>query len=517
MLKAMNHTKRVIFNSAILYTKIIITMSISLVSIPMILNALGKSDYGLYNLIAGVISMLSFLNSSMSITTQRYLSVAIGENNKEKLNTIYNVSLVLHLVIGLIIILLFEICYLFIFNGFLNIEPERIHAAKVVYQFIVASTFFTIISVPFGAVINAKENMLVFSIIAIIDSILKLILAFYLSRCPFDRLIIYGGCIALISFLNILFNQVYVRTKYKEFNISLIKYFSKEYFFKMLGFSGWNTMGAVAMIGRNQGIAVIFNLFCGTVANAAYGIANQINGVLGYFSSTFQRALNPQLMQSEGMNDRSRLIRISLTSSKYSVWVVALFAVPLIIEMPYVLKLWLKDVPEYTLRLSQLVLVLAIVYQYSVGLMSSIQAVGRIRNYFIVMSTLILLNLPICYFILKIGMPLHYCIMVFIIIELISLMIRLYMARKIVGIKFGEFITKVIIPNTLCITSGSIISITIHFLMKESLLRLLIVSFGYLIVYVVIAWFFVFDIEIKRMLVSIVNKLFKKKTLYKHI
>ena len=168
MLKAMNHTKRVIFNSAILYTKIIITMSISLVSIPMILNALGKSDYGLYNLIAGVISMLSFLNSSMSITTQRYLSVAIGENNKEKLNTIYNVSLVLHLVIGLIIILLFEICYLFIFNGFLNIEPERIHAAKVVYQFIVASTFFTIISVPFGAVINAKENMLVFSIIAII-------------------------------------------------------------------------------------------------------------------------------------------------------------------------------------------------------------------------------------------------------------------------------------------------------------------------------------------------------------
>lgn len=481
-------------------------MLISLVSVPMILNALGKSDYGLYNLIAGVISMLSFLNSSISITTQRYLSVAIGENNKDKLNVIYNVSLVLHLVVGLVIVLLFEICYMFLFDGFLNIEPERIHAAKVVYQFIVASTFFTIISVPFGAVMNAKENMLAFSIIAIIDSVLKLLLAFYLSRCPFDRLVVYGGCIALISFMNVLFNQIYVRIKYKEFNISLIKYFSKEYFFKMLGFSGWNTMGAVAMIGRNQGIAVIFNLFCGTVANAAYGIANQINGVLGYFSSTFQRALNPQLMQSEGMNNRTRLIRIALTSSKYSVWVIALFAIPLIIEMPYVLKLWLKDVPEYTLRLSQLVLVLAIVYQHSVGLMSSIQAVGKIRNYFITMSILILLNLPICYFILKNGFPLHYCIVVFIIIEFISLITRLFMAHKIVGIRIKDFVMKVFLPNILCIIAGGLVAMIFHFLMEESFLRVVFVSMSYLFVYLVIAWCFVFDIQIKRIVLSIKNR-----------
>lgn len=506
----MNHSKRVIFNAAILYTKIIITILISLVSVPMILNALGKSDYGLYNLIAGVISMLSFLNSSMSITTQRYLSVAIGENNKEKLNTIYNVSLVLHFVIGLIIVLLFEICYLFIFDGFLNIVPERINAAKIVYQFIVASTFLTIISVPFGAVMNAKENMLAFSIIAIIDSLLKLILAFYLSRCPYDRLIIYGGCIALISFFNVIFNQVYVRIKYKEFNINFIKYFNKNYFFKMLGFSGWNTLGSIAMIGRNQGIAVIFNLFCGTIANAAYGIANQINGVLGYFSSTFQRAINPQLMQSEGMNDRSRLIRIALTSSKYSVWVFALFAIPLIIEMPFVLKLWLKDVPEYTLRLSQLVLILAIVYQHSVGLMSSIQAVGRIGNYFVVMSTLILLNLPICYFILKLGMPLYYCIIVFIIIEFISLITRLFMARKIVGIKIIDFTMKVIKPNLLCVIAGLLLALPFHYILKESFLRIVIVSLSYLLGYLIIAWHLVFDTQIKKMILSYKDKLLRK-------
>lgn len=511
----MNHTQKVMFNSIVLYTKIIITMLISLVSVPMILNALGKSDYGLYNLIAGVISMLSFLNSSMSITTQRYLSVAMGENNKDKLNTIYNVSLVLHFVVGLVIVLLFEICYMFIFDGFLNIEPNRIHAAKVVYQFIVASTFFTIVSVPYGAVMNAKENMLAFSIIAMIDSMLKLILAFYLSRCSFDRLVIYGGCIALISFMNVLFNQIYVRIKYKEFKISPIKFFNKDYFIKMLGFSGWNTLGAIAMIGRNQGIAVIFNLFCGTVANAAYGIANQINGVLGYFSSTFQRALNPQLMQSEGMYNRSRLISIALKSSKYSVWVIALFAIPLIIEMPYVLKLWLKEVPEYTLRLSQLVLVLAIVYQFSVGLMSSIQAVGKIRNYFITMSILILLNLPICYFILKNGFPLHYCIVVFIIIEFISLITRLFMAHKIVGIRIKDFVMKVFLPNILCIIAGGLVAMIFHFLMEESFLRVVFVSMSYLFVYLVIAWYFVFDIQIKNIVLSIKNKFLNLKEIDK--
>lgn len=502
----MNSSKRVMFNSIVLYIKIIITMLISLVSVPMILHALGKSDYGLYNLVAGIIAMLAFLNSSMAITTQRYLSVAIGEKNLDKLNNIYNVALILHLGIGLIIVALFEICALFLFDGTLNIEPERIQAAKIIYQFIVVSTFFTIISVPYTAVMNAKENMLTFSIIAIIDSLLKLGLAFYLGRCPFDRLIVYGGGVALISFLSMFFYRIYVKVKYKEFKVNFMTYYSKESLIQMLGFTGWNTLGAVAMIGRNQGIAIIFNLFCGTIANAAYGIANQINGVLGYFSTTFQKALNPQLMQSEGMHNRTRLIRISMISSKYSVWVIALFAIPLIMEMPYVLKIWLKDVPEYTLRLSQLILVLSIVYQYSVGLMSSIQAVGRIRNYFIVMSVLILLNLPICYFLLKLGSPLYYCLIVFIVLEFISLIVRLLMANKLVGIKVVDFVKSVVFPTSLSMIISLVISLPCHLLMKESFFRLITVCLIYLIVYIVIAWFFVFDKEVKQSVLAVTNR-----------
>ena len=494
------------FNSIVLYIKIIVTMIISLVSVPMILHALGKSDYGLYNLVAGIITMLAFLNSSMAITTQRYLSVAIGEGNIKNINEIYNVALILHLVIGVVIVFLFEVCFFFLFDGALNIEPERLFAAKIIYQFIVLSTFFTILSVPYSALMNAKENMLAFSIIAIIDALLKLGLAFYLGRCPVDRLIVYGGGIACISLLNTMIYHIYVRLKYREFVISFKRYYSKDTLMKMLGFTGWNTLGAVAMIGRNQGIAIIFNLFCGTVANAAYGIANQINGVLGYFSTTFQKALNPQLMQSEGMHNRNRLIRIALLSSKYSVWVIALFAVPLIIEMPYVLKIWLKDVPEYTLRLSQLVLVLAIVYQFSVGLMSSIQAIGQVRNYFIMMSILILLNLPICYCILRLGAPLHYCIIIFILIELLSLITRLLMAHRLVGIGVLNFVKSVVLPNSICILSGLILALPIHILFYDSFLRLVLVSFVYLAGFVTVAWFLVFDEEVKGMVLRVYQK-----------
>ena len=501
------------FNSIVLYVKIIITMLISLVSVPMILHALGASDYGLYNLVAGVISMLAFLNSSMAISTQRYISVAVGEGKVEKINTIYNSALIMHLAIGIIIVVLFEACYFLLFNGFLNIEPDRVGAAKIVYQFVVISTFLGIISVPYGAVMNAKEDMLPFSILSIIESLLRLGLAFYLGRCPFDRLVFYGGGMALIAFMSRIAFRFYVRVKYKEYEIDFRKYYDKDYIKNMIGFMGWNTFGSVAMICRNQGIAIIFNLFYNAVANAAYGIANQINSVLWYFSATFQKSLNPQLMKSEGMHNRPRLIRISLISSKYSVWVTGLFAIPLIIEMPYILDLWLKakDVPAFTLQLSRLVLVLSIIYQCSVGLMSSIQAIGRIRNYQILMSLLILLNLPICFFVLKVGCPLYYCIVVFILIEIVSLVVRLFMAHRLVGIGIIVFLRDVVLSNLLCIFSGTIFAILIHILMDESIIRLGLVTFTYIIGYITIAWFFVFDYELKNNILLFLNKIFHRQ------
>ena len=501
---------KVIFNTVILYSKIVITMLISLMTVPMVLRALGDSDYGLYNLIAGVISMLSFLNASMTIATQRYLSVAIGQNDKSKLNEIFNNSIVLHLILGVALVVLFEVASFFIFDDFLNIASDRIWTAKFVYQFLVLSTFFTILTVPYNAIMNAKEDMLAFSLIGIFDSIARLIIALVILNSNSDRLLLYSFLIAILTILVTFISRLYVKFRYKEFIFLPKTYVRLTTLKELFGFAGWNTLGAVAMIGRNQGIAILLNLFIGTIANAAYGVANQINGVLSYFSSTFQKVLNPQLMQSHGMNDRERLIRISCWASKYSVLILSLFAFPLILEMPYILKIWLREIPEYTIRFCQMILILSVVYQYSTGLMSAIQAVGKIRLYFIVMSILIITNLPVSYFVLKNDMPAYLCIVVMIIIEVISFIVRLFMSSKLVKFPISIYLKNVILPTVASITISIGVAYIVHVLLSESFIRLLLVCFSYFVVYIFCSWNWTLDEQHKTHILTIVHKNIKR-------
>lgn len=500
----MQTSKRVIFNTIVLYIKVIMSLLIALISVPLVLDALGASDYGLYNLIAGVVAMLSFLNNAMTVSTQRFMSVAMGEKNNEKINGIYNASFILHLFLGLFVVFIFEIVGLFAIDN-LNILPERISCAKIIYQFLVLSTFTKIIAVPFDALVNANEDMLPFSIIELIDSLLMLGLAFIISYIKGDKLIFYAIGIASISVLILFLKYNWCRYSYRDFRISLnthIKIFIKD----MLGFASWNLFGSLAMIGRNQGVAVIINLFLGTTVNAAYGIANQINGALSHFSSTFQKAINPQLMKSEGMNDRNRLIRFSYISSKFSVLALAFFSIPLIIEMNEVLNIWLKyNIPPFTLRLSQFILLLSIVYQYSVGIMSAIQATGKIRNYQITIGIILLINIPIAYAILKLGYPVYYVTIAFVILEVFSLIVRLVIASKITGMSIKDYCSQVVKPTVIIISIPMILAMIPHVAMPESLIRLVIVCVVYCSLYIVLAFKFALDKNQQTLIISKFN------------
>lgn len=489
----MQTSTRVIFNTIVLYIKVVTSLAIALVSVPLVLKALGASDYGLYNLVAGVVAMLSFLNNSMTVSSQRFMSVAMGERNERNINSIYNTSFLLHLGLGLVVVVVFEVLGLFAIDK-LNILPERISSAKIIYQFLVFSTFTKIVAVPFDALVNAKEDMLSFSVVELIDSVLMLAVAFSLAYIPGDKLIYYGLCVAATSMLVLLLKYSWCRYAYKECRINLKKNRGTFQIREMLGFTGWNLFGGLAMIGRNQGVAIIINLFLGTIANAAYGVANQINGALGHFSATFQKAINPQLMKSEGMNDRNRLLRISFISSKFSVLALAFFAVPIMIEMNEVLLLWLKDdVPPYTMRLAQLILLLSIVYQYSVGIMSAIQATGRIRNYTITMGSILLMNVPIAYIILKLGYPVYYTIMAFVVLEIISLCVRLIMANHLTGMRIKDYYKNVILPSFMIILIPTLFALIIHFTMDSSLIRLIIVTITYGLLFVTLMFRFAFE------------------------
>lgn len=506
----MQTSTKVIFNTIVLYIKVVLSLAIALLSVPLVLRALGSSDYGLYNLVAGVVAMLAFLNNSMTVSSQRFMSVAMGENNEEKINSIYNTSFLLHFILGLFVFIAFEVIGIFAIDR-LNIPSDRIWCAKVIYQLLILSTFSKIVAVPFDALINAKEDLLIFSIIELIDSILMLIVAFSISFIPGDKLIFYGLCIVIISVLTFLMKYGWCKKAYKSYSIELLKYRGKYKIKEMLGFTGWNLFGGLAMITRNQGVAVIINIFLGTITNAAYGIANQINGAIGNFSSTFQKAINPQLMKSEGMNNRNRLLHISFISSKFSVLALAFFAVPLILEMDEVLNLWLQDeIPPYTMRLAQFILLLSITYQYSVGIMSSIQATGRIRNYQITMGVILLMNVPIAYIILKLKYPVYYTTIAFVVLEIISLGLRLFMANHLVGMRFKDFYKNVFYPTLVVILIPMVMVLIPHFLMPQTIIRLILVTSLYGLLFIILMFKFALEKEQRTLIITKIQRIKNK-------
>lgn len=507
----MTTTNRIILNTIILYAKMLVVMAINLWTVPLLLHALGQSDYGLYQLIAGVITMLTFINAAMTLSTQRYMSVAMGESNNEKrLNTIYNVSLLLHLVIGLGIVIILEILTPLLFHGFLNIEPDRIGAAEWIYQFLIISTFFTILSVPFDAELNAYENMMVFAIISIIDAVLRLAIALALPYLSGDLLIIYGAGMAVIAILNTVIKYGYTRKRYTSMYPSF-DCLDKNTFKEMFGFAGWNTFSAFSMTGRNQGIAIILNLYLGTVVNAAYGIANQINGLLVYFSATLQKSFNPQLMKSEGMKDNDRMLRFSTSLSKMSALAIIILALPLILEMPYILSMWLGDnVPENTIEFTRYILILSIVYQFSTGLMSAIQSHGIVRNYTLTMSAILLANLPLTYLILWSGWSVQYVIISMIGIEVVCLVVRLLFAHVLCDLSVLEFIKFIILP-TVCITCVTYVILWgVTYVLPASFARLIIVCCLDVLLLAPMAYYFVLSQEEKQRIMQLVSPIINR-------
>lgn len=470
----MNPKKRVISNTIFLYVKMLISMLIALYSTRIVLDSLGVDDFGIYNLIAGIIAMLSFLNVSMTVSTQRYLSFYIGANNSSKLNSVFISSVILHFIIGIIVVILIEFAGIFLFDGILNITQERIPAAKLLYHFMAISTFFTINAVPYDATIVAHEKLLFESLLGIFESIMKLFIAISLTFTHYDRLIVYGALTAGLIILIRLIKSFYCRKKFPECSFKLIKPLDFSFLKEMFSFAGWNTLGAITIMLRNQGTAIIMNIFYGTAINAAYGIANQVNAQVNAFALNMLKSLNPQIVKSEGGGNRQRLHRLTFIASKFSFFLMAIFAIPLIVEMPYVLKLWLKEVPEHTITFCRLMLLLGLIGQLSSGLKTAIQAKGDIRQYAIFINTIIVVNLPVAYILLKFGFAPYSVILFFIFTELICCCTRIFFAHKLVNLKPKTYINDVIIKSILPFCFALFVSYINTTYMTTSFIRLLI-------------------------------------------
>lgn len=463
---------KIIINSGFLYIRIAVVTFLSLYTTRLILDVLGTSDFGIYSIVGGVISMLGFLNGAMSSATQRFMSYSEGENNKKKQNTIFNLSLLIHFAIALLLTLLLAIIGILCFSFILNIPDDRMFAAKIVYACLIFSTALSVASVPYEAVLNAHENMLYYSVVGILDAAMRLAIAISLSYISADKLIVYGFFMALIPLITLTVMRVYCHRNYKECKISISRHMDWEQAKEMASFAGWNFLSKAANVIVIQGSSVILNIFGGTIVNAAHGIANQMAGYLLVFSTNMQKALNPVIVKKEGEHDRKRMLTFSLSGNKFSFILFAFFAIPACIEMPYILKLWLKEPPEYAVLFCRLIVIRRLIGQLTSTFTTSIGAVGNIKNDSIANAIIMGIALPISYLCYILGSPIYSMYVVLIIMVCMMGVADSYYMHKQCNLSITSFFRDVISP---CITISAItffFGIIFLYIMPSGILRL---------------------------------------------
>lgn len=501
----METAHRVAKNTGFLYARMAITVFISLYSTRLVLAALGIVDFGIFNVVAGAIAMLTFLNSAMASATQRFMSFSQGAGDHKKVKVIFNVSALLHIFIAIILLLLLEVIGYFLFKCVLVIPAGRIAVAKFIYQFMIVSTLFTIISVPYEAALNARENMLIFSIFGIVEALLRLGIAFYVTYANFDKLFVFGLLTAAISFILLLIKGIYCNKMYFECKIDIKNHFSKPVFNEMTKFAGWTFLGSSSSILANYGQGIVINMFFGTIVNAAQGIANQVSGQLGAFAMNMLKAINPVIDKSEGSGNRQKMLLVSMTGAKMSFYLSILFIIPVYIEMPYILNIWLKEIPNYAIIFCRLLLIRNVLEQLYITMGNSIAAVGKIRSYQISNSILNLFPLVITFVLFKFDFPPYTLYIVFIGYAVCGGILTLYFTKKVCDLSINLYIKKVIFPSLTTTSLIIAISLIPYLLLRDGFVKFLLVGVTSTFTFFIFVWFIGFTIEEKSMTRQIIK------------
>lgn len=462
----MKASSRIIVNTAAQYTRTLINVILSLWSSRLILVALGESDFGIYSLVAGIVSMLSFIVNALTQSTQRYISYYQGKKNIQDVNRIFNNSLILHVIIGLLLIFIFEVLSFFLFDGFFNIPAERIGAAKTIYQFVVLMLFISVLTAPFKALLISHENIIYTSFIEIIDGFLKFILAIILAFVSYDKLIVYGCLMLAINFFNIIAFAIYDFVKYKECRIIGLKSFDFRYIKEIFSFTGWIIYHSLCIVGRTQGLALVINKFYSTLLNAAYGIGIQVSGAVNFVSSSLGNAINPQLVKSEGANNREHVWNLARLQCKYSFLLLSAVTIPILLEMNNILSIWLKVVPEKAGFFASMILIAALINQLTDGLGSAKHAIGNIKTFVLITSTPKLLVIPTVILCLYYGAPFYSLALCYIGAEALSAFIRLPLLKHTDCLDIQKYIKEVIykcfLPVLLTVFACSIVVIFVN-------------------------------------------------------
>lgn len=487
----MSTSGRIIKNTGFLYLKMGITVFISLYTTRLILNSLGTTDFGIFGIVGGVIAMLAFLNNAMANATQRYMNFYQGKGDRILQLKIFNNSIILHWIIAIAIGLILEITGIFIFNGILNIPPDRVLAAKWIYQFAIVSTMFTIITVPYDAAINAHENMLYYAVVGIIQSLLKLVIAIVIVNTSADKLILYGLLTALLTILMLFIKRIYCRVKYEECTLSLRKYYDKPFIKELTSFAGWNFVSSSGVMLGNYGVDIVINHFFGAAINAAQGVGAQLRGQMMAFSNSMLKALNPVIAKNAGAGNLQEMIKYSLTGCKFSYHLFAVLAIPCLVEVPIILNIWLKNVPEWAVCFFYFQLIISLSEQTTVTLWSVLSAVNKIKEMSVFNCLSHLLPVFICILLFTMGAApyMMYVVILFIFGFIINGYV-VYLCKKHCNLDVLYYLKSVILPCAVISIVSFLVGYSLHLILEESVLRMILSLFITAVTYIILTYLF---------------------------
>lgn len=465
---------RIVKNTGILYVRMLILMFLGFYTSRVVLNSLGVVDYGVYNVVGGIVAVFSILTTAMSGTTQRYITIALGENNINKLKETFSVGLSIHLIISLILFICIEILGLYFLYNYAVIPKDRLTAAFWVFQISTITAILTIINVPFNGTIIAHEKMSAFAFFSIIDVVTKLLIYFILPYTSLDKLIVYACLLFISSIINFISMQIYCIKKFIEAKYKLS--WNKGMFKSMFGMTSWSLIDKVAYIGFAQGVTLVTNIFFGPAVNAASGIASQGSNVISQFTQNFQVAVNPQITKSYANGDLENMHKLIIRSAKFSCFLLLYLIIPIFFEAEILLKLWLGNVPDHAVLYLKLSLITSLINAIINPLQTSNMACGRVRNYLLARNLILLLILPVTYFTYKFGGIPESSVIVNISMFTIAMIVGAKILQSQIQLKFSLFLHEIVLNITIITILSCIIPFLIHIYLDNDIARLIITT-----------------------------------------
>ena len=470
----LNNNKRIAKNTLLLYFRMLFMMAVSLFTSRVVLNTLGVEDYGIYNVVGGIVGMFAFINGSMSSATQRYITFALGKGDKNRLQTVFSTTLQIHTLIAGVIVLLGETVGLWFLYNKMQIPADRMDAAFWVLQCSIVDAIFMIISVPYNADIVAHEKMSAFAYISILEVVLKLAIVYILLIFSFDKLVLYAFLLLAIQILirfcySYYCNKHFEETKYKHV-------WDKALFKEMTGFAGWSMFGNLAGVLFGQGLNMLLNVFFGPVVNAARGISVQVQNAVQQFVGNFQMALNPQITKTYAQGELQEMHKLMYRSARFSFYLLFFLSLPVLFETNIILTVWLKTVPDNTIVFLRIMICTSLIYTLANPLIIANQATGKVRKYQAICGTILLMILPVSYVCLRLGLPAYSVFIVHFMMEFLTQIARMVLLRPLIGIRIRDYIRNIYSPVLLVVAVSVILPALVYFKMEDSVIRFFVVG-----------------------------------------